>query len=124
GADEGKTGVGRGGAGDGGLGGVDGVVVTASNRAGMVYRLPSCKQDVSELAERAERHDAVDVALFRDDGTAVARRDGEELRFRPAAGGWETTGDASLLDHPNALERAWAALANPRCGDVIVSAGR
>src|SRR5204862_256747 len=32
-----------------------------------------------------------------------------------------TSGDASLLDQPDALERAWAALANPNAGDVIVS---
>src|SRR5204862_46737 len=59
--------------------------------------------------------------VTREDGEAVARRAGEELRFAPANGGWRTSGDASLLDQPDALERAWAALANPNAGDVIVS---
>jgi predicted AlkP superfamily pyrophosphatase or phosphodiesterase len=98
------------------------VVVTASNRAGMVYRLPACKEDAAALAGRLEGEDACEVVLYREDGEAVARRDGEELRFAPANGGWRTNGDASLLDQPDALERAWAALANPNAGDVIVSA--
>ena len=32
------------------------------------------------------------------------------------------SGDASALDHPDGLERAWSALANPNAGDLIVSA--
>ena len=101
--------------------GVDGLVVTASNRAGMVYRLPGCSEDAEGLARRLDADPAAEVALYREDGTAVARRDGEELRFTPADGTWQTTGDASLLDQPDALERAWAALANPNAGDLIVS---
>jgi predicted AlkP superfamily pyrophosphatase or phosphodiesterase len=97
------------------------VVVTASNRAGMVYRLPACKEDAAALAGRLDGDDACEVVLYHEDGEAVARRDGEELRFAPANGGWSTSGDASLLDQPDALERAWAALANPNAGDVIVS---
>src|ERR671937_2578794 len=101
--------------------GVDGLVVTASNRAGMVYRLPGCSEDAEGLARRLDADPAAEVALYREDGTAVARRDGEELRFTPADGTWQTSGDASLLDQPDALERAWAALANPNAGDLIVS---
>src|SRR5206468_2394498 len=74
------------------------------------------------LAARLDPEPWNDVALFRDGDDAVARREGDELRFRPAEGGWETSGDDSLLTrHPNGLERAWAALANPNAGDVIVS---
>ena len=98
------------------------VVVTASNRAAMVYRLPRCRLDARSLAERLDGEPAADVTLFLESGEAVARRQGEELRFRPAEGGWETQGEASLLDHPEALTRAWAALANPNAGDVLVSA--
>ena len=47
---------------------------------------------------------------------------GEELRFRRAAGGWETSGDASILDHPDALPPRWSALANPNAGELLVSA--
>ena len=35
---------------------------------------------------------------------------------------WRTTGDESILDYPDGLARAWAALRNPNAGDVIVSA--
>jgi hypothetical protein len=59
--------------------------------------------------------------LYRDGGEAVARRDGEELRFAPGDGGWQTSGDRSLLDQPDALERSWAALANPNAGELLVS---
>ena len=64
---------------------------------------------------------AAEVVLYRDGEEAVARRDGEELRFAPDGGGWRTTGDGSLLDQPDALERSWAALANPNAGELLVS---
>jgi hypothetical protein len=95
----------------------DDVVVTASNRAGMIYG-----HDARELAERLDEDGSVDVALFLEDGEAVARREREELRFVRSDEGFRTSGDASLLDQPDALARAWAALHNPNAGDVIVSA--
>jgi hypothetical protein len=96
------------------------LAVTASNRAGMIYRLPGCTAEARQLAERlyGSRH----VVLFREDGKAVAQQGGEELRFAPGEDGWVTSGATSLLAQPSALERAWAALANPNAGDVIVSA--
>ncbi len=45
-----------------------------------------------------------------------------ELRFRPAAGGWETSGDATILDYPDGFQRSWSALANPNAGELLVSA--
>jgi predicted AlkP superfamily pyrophosphatase or phosphodiesterase len=99
------------------------VVVTASNRSGMVYALDGAAS--RDLAERLDGFPGVDVVLFREDGEAVARREREELRFAPANGGWSVAGDESLLDaaaYPNAFERAWCALACPNAGDVIVSA--
>jgi len=98
------------------------VAVCASNRAGQVYRLPLCVESVRELAERLDGRPAIDVALFLEDGGAVARRDGEELGFRRVDGGWKLAGDAAVLDHPDGLARAWAALHNPNAGDVLVSA--
>jgi type I phosphodiesterase/nucleotide pyrophosphatase len=100
-------------------GGAD-LAVTASNRAGMVYRLPGCAVDARDLALQldGEHH----TVLFRDEESAVARRAGEELRFSPGQEGWVTSGDTTLLPQPAALERAWAALANPNAGDLIVSA--
>ncbi|HVD12797.1 MAG TPA: alkaline phosphatase family protein [Gaiellaceae bacterium] len=103
------------------FGDVDGVLVTASNRAGMVYRLPECREDEAELARRLDGSAAAEVVLYRENGEAVARRHGEELRFAPADGSWRTSGDRSLLDQPDALERSWAALANPNAGELLVS---
>jgi hypothetical protein len=98
------------------------VLPTASNRAGMVYRLEGCRLDARELAARLDAEPWCDVALFREDADAIARHRGEELRFRPADGGWETSGDESLLTrYSNGLERAWSALANPNAGELIVS---
>jgi len=100
---------------------VDGVLVTASNRAGMVYCLDGCREDVDELARRLDGSPAAEVVLYRDGDEAVARRGREELRFAPADGAWRTSGDPTLLDQPDALERCWAALANPNAGELIVS---
>jgi hypothetical protein len=103
------------------LGAVDDLLVTASNRAGMIYRLPGCREDAAAIARRLDGEAAADVVLYRDGEEAVARREGEELRFARSNGVWRTSGDPALLDQPDALERAWAALANPNAGDLIVS---
>jgi hypothetical protein len=103
-------------------GGAGDVLVTASNRAGMVYRLPGCGADARELAEALDDERAAEAVLFLEGDEGVVRREREELRFTPCGTGWSTSGDASLLDYPNGLERAWAALHNPNAGDVIVSA--
>jgi hypothetical protein len=107
---------------DAAFAGVDGVLVTASNRAGMIYRLPRCRADVRELAGRLDGQPAAETVLFLEGDEAIARREGAELLFRPAGGSWRTSGDARVLDHPNALERAWAALRNPNAGELLVSA--
>jgi hypothetical protein len=92
--------------------------VTASNRAAMAY----VDGDPRPHALRLDGAPEVEVTLFREGDEAVARREGEELRFASAADGFRTSGDVSILDHPNALERAWAALANPNAGELLVSA--
>jgi predicted AlkP superfamily pyrophosphatase or phosphodiesterase len=99
------------------------IVVTASNRSGMVYALDG--RPSRELAERLDGSQGVDLVLFREDGEAVVRREREELRFAPDEGGWRLSGDEQLLDramYPNGFERAWCALACPNAGEVIVSA--
>jgi hypothetical protein len=120
-SDHGHTGVERAVSLQASLAGIDGVLVTASNRAGMVYRLPGCREDAAALARRLDGQSGAEVVLYREGEDAVARRSGEELRFAPANGVWRTNGDAALLDQPDGLERAWAALANPNAGDLIVS---
>jgi predicted AlkP superfamily pyrophosphatase or phosphodiesterase len=96
------------------------LVVTASNRAGMVYRLPGCSASANELADRLRGTEH--IVLFREGDEAVARREGEELRFAPGDGTWVTSGTAEVLSQPNGVERAWAALQNPNAGDLVVSA--
>ena len=102
---------------------IEGALVTASNRAAMVYALAGCRLDPRALAARLDTDPAVDVTLFREGDEAVARKAGEELRFAPAAGGtFTTSGDASLLPHPDGLARAWGALGSPNAGELLVSA--
>jgi predicted AlkP superfamily pyrophosphatase or phosphodiesterase len=98
------------------------VLVTASNRAGMVYRMPGSRTDAAELARLVDAEPSVDVTLRLEGDEAVARRAGEELRFAPSGDGWETSGDASILDQPDALGRAWSALRNPNAGELLLSA--
>jgi hypothetical protein len=93
-------------------------LVAASNRAAHVYRLGPRAPRGRELAERLDGDPSVDVALFREDGAVVARRDGAELRLHGAA----LEGDATVLDHPDGVARAASALRCPNAGDVVVSA--
>jgi predicted AlkP superfamily pyrophosphatase or phosphodiesterase len=87
------------------------VVVTASNRAGMVYGA-----DPRALADRLDGDEAIDITLFREEGEAFVRREGLEARLVPGE-------PVDLLDDvPGGVERAWSALQNPNAGDVIVSA--
>jgi len=103
--------------------GVEGVLSLGSNRAAHVYLQPGCRLDRREVAMRLDGIRAAEVTLFREGSEAVARREGEELRFAPAAEGIFTlTGDPAILDHSGALERTWAALANPNAGEILVSA--
>lgn len=102
--------------------GIDGVLPLASNRAGHMYVQPDCPLDLRAIAARFDGVAAVEVTLFREGSNAVARREGEELAFAPASAGFTTSGDPSILDHPDALARSWAALANPNAGEILVSA--
>jgi hypothetical protein len=99
------------------------LVVTASNRAGQVYLLPHARVDAVRLAAQLDGEPSVETSLRLEDDEAVARREGEELRFRPGTGGaWETSGDATILDQPDAFQRCWSALANPNAGELLVAA--
>ena len=92
---------------------VPGALVTASNRAGMVYRLSECKLDARGLAERLDDDEAAETVLFREGDEVVARRDGEDVAVDR---------EGSLFDYPDGGARAWAALHDPNAGDVVVSA--
>jgi predicted AlkP superfamily pyrophosphatase or phosphodiesterase len=80
-------------------------IVTASNRAGMIYT----DDDPAVLARRLDGNPAVDVVLWRDGDRGRARRGGAD-------------GGVEQLDHPDGPARATAALANPNAGELIVSA--
>ena len=85
------------------------VVVTASNRAGMLYREDGCRLDVPELADAASGLRGVDLAFYLDGDETVALRGGERVPL-------------AELDEPDAAARASAAVRNPNAGDVVVSA--
>jgi hypothetical protein len=79
-------------------------LVTASNRAAMVYT-----DTPRKVAESLDSDPAAGIVLFQEDGRVIARRDGDE--------------DEALLDTvPDGRARAAAALRNPNAGTVLVSA--
>jgi hypothetical protein len=81
-----------------------GDLVTASNRAAMVYT-----DNARAVAERLDAQPAAGIVLFQEDGELVVRRDGDE--------------DVALLDEvPDGRARAAAAVRNPNAGEVLVSA--
>jgi hypothetical protein len=92
---------------------VPGALVAASNRAGMVYRMPECELDARTLAELLDGERAAETVLFREGDGVVARRDGEEVAVERGA---------PLFDYPDGGTRAWAALHDPNAGEVVVSA--
>ncbi|HEX5585426.1 alkaline phosphatase family protein [Gaiella sp.] len=97
-------------------------LVAASNRAAHVYRLGDSAPVVRRLAERLDREPAADVVLFREGDTFVARREGAELCMRDSGAGVALEGDPAVLDQPDAVARALAALRCPNAGDVVISA--
>jgi len=79
-------------------------IVTASNRAGMIYT-----DEPRVAAASLDAVEAVDAVFFVEGGAVVARKDGDD--------------DAAILDaYPLGRERVEAALRNPNAGEVLVSA--
>jgi len=95
-------------------------LVAASNRAAHVYRTGPRAPSARALAERLDGEPSAEVVLFGEDDAIVARREGAELAIRDS--GDALTGDAAILDHPDAVARAVAALRCPNAGEVVVSA--
>jgi len=79
-------------------------LVTASNRAAMVYT-----DDPRGVAKRLETQPAAGLVLFDEDGDLVVRRGRDE-------------GVSLLDDIPDGRARVEAALRNPNAGEVLVSA--
>ncbi len=126
------------------------IAVCPSQRAAMVYLLGERRlaQLRSDVVRRALMLDGVELVMWleRDaHGAAmegvIARPGVGELRFAPGGavgddrgGGWDVEGELGVLDaevcdgllecpeHPDALGRAWSALACETSGDVLLSA--
>ncbi len=98
------------------------ILVAASNRAGHVYRLGDAAPSPRTLAELLDGEPSVEVALYLDGDSVVARREGEELRIADTGGAPTLDGDASILDQPDGVARAVAAVRCPNAGEVVVSA--
>jgi hypothetical protein len=97
-------------------------LVCASNRAAHVFRLGDAAPTPRVLAERLDGDPAADVVLFAEEAAVVARRDGAELRIEAVDDDVRLEGDAAVLDQPDAVARALAAVRCPNAGEVIVSA--
>jgi hypothetical protein len=116
------------------------LAVAASNRAAMVYRLSDGAPPAEEIALRLAERRSVDVVAFRENGHAVALRQGRRLQFAPGdgrtdlrGGRWTLEGDPGALElpdegelvsdvYPNALERLWSLLSCVNAGEVVASA--
>jgi hypothetical protein len=118
--------------------GVD-VVMVPNGRSALLYLRDGV--DREDMVEGLISRRGVDLAVWTENGWAIVRRIGRELRFRPGDGltdtygdSWELEGDPLTLDlevsgdslgygdYPDALERLWGCLNTPRCGDVVLSA--
>jgi len=95
-------------------------LVAASNRAAHVYRTGAAAPSARELATRFDGEPSAEVVLFAEDDAVVARRDGAELRI--VGEGRVLDGDPAILDQPDAVARAVAAVRCPNAGEVVVSA--
>ena len=95
-------------------------MVTASNRAGMVYRPARLPRDSRELA-RAARRRAVTSCSSARTATAVARRTAE-LRFAPAATAGRRGRRRARSTSPTRSSARGPRSRNPNAGDVLVSA--
>ena len=123
------------------------IVAVPNGRSAFLYLAEGV--DHAEVVADLLSRRGIDLAAWREDGWAVVRRLGREIRFRTkeeAGNGsgdgardtagrvWDLSGDPHTLDmqivedgirygeYPDALERLWGCLLSPRCGDVVLSA--
>jgi hypothetical protein len=115
------------------------IVVVPNGRSALLYLRGDV--ELESVVQRLVGRRGVDLAAWMEDGWAVVRRLGREVRFLPGSGArdsfgrsWALEGDPRALeidvsdgslhygDYPDALERLWGCLHSPRCGDVVLSA--
>jgi hypothetical protein len=120
------------------------IALCPSQRSAMIYALltEGRRTLVPQIVETARAVEGVDLVMWRPKKSEAAIL-GErgELRFAPGGdvrdergGAWSVEGDLDVLDaviedgrfvtsaYPDALARAWAALACDRSGEVLLSA--
>jgi hypothetical protein len=115
------------------------IAVCPAQRSAMIYLLdPSVRERVTV---RCRSIPGVDLVMWREGGEAVMAGELGELRFAPGSEvadrrgvRWHVSGDLAVLgariedgvlsceQYPDALRRAWDALACPTSGEVILSA--
>jgi predicted AlkP superfamily pyrophosphatase or phosphodiesterase len=115
------------------------IALCPAQRSAMVYLLSDGLRE--RVVARARAIPGVDLVMWREDGEAVLGGERGELRFapgdpRPHRRGrrWSVSGELGVLDartedgvllsghYPDALGRAWDALACPTSGEIILSA--
>ena len=120
------------------------IAVCPAQRSAMVYLLASGGRAalLPRIAARARAIPGVDLVMWREGDEAVIAGASGELRFAPGGElrdrrgvAWRVTGELAVLDaqidgsdfdapsYPDSLTRAWDALAGPRSGEVLLSAG-
>jgi Type I phosphodiesterase / nucleotide pyrophosphatase len=114
-----------------------------SARSAMVYALDDGRRDelTRFAADTLLEADGVELVITRENGNALVRSGGGELRFAPGddlldgrGQRWTLSGDEGVLElsttgravdsatYPDALGRLWSALSCPHSGDVLASA--
>ncbi len=119
------------------------IAICPSQRAAMLYVLLEEGREaaIGPLVSTAREMPGVDLVLWREGDEGVIGSARGELRFAPGDDvrdrrgvGWRVSGDLGVLHaevsggeidmptYPDGLARAWAALACPTSGDVLLSA--
>jgi hypothetical protein len=120
------------------------IAVCPSQRSAQLYVLDPERRDalVPRLVRDLRSVPGLDAIARRDGEEAVVWTPRGELRFAPGGeltdargGAWSAEGELGALglevddgrvesrSHPLALSRLWTALASPRTGDLLISAG-
>jgi Type I phosphodiesterase / nucleotide pyrophosphatase len=118
------------------------LAVSPTGRAAHIYVLPGDgeRADPDAVRQRLDETEGVDLICWREGGTAVVQKGGEQLRFERGdqvtdlrGRRWKIAGELSVLDgtvedgtflsneYPDALTRVFAAVSAPQAGDLVLS---
>jgi hypothetical protein len=115
------------------------IAICPAQRAAMIYAFGP--GGTERVVARARRIEGVEHVIWREDGEAVAERDGEQLRFAPGdelpdrrGRRWRLCGERGVFglqlrggaltsdEFPDALGRVWDALNCRQAGEVLLTA--